>query len=290
MCGCCEAVKWNGKRNRWNTFIHGHYTRIDCPSKRSEIAKKISNSLMGRKRPYMVGKNNPQYGKKGKLSPVFGKDKYAKEKIKPAPLCACGCGGKTKWGHQRFNKYIKYHRCRIDHPMSRPEVRAKISGKNSCMYGKTGSRHPLFGVKHTEQWKREVSKKLKGNQNGLGSKRSPEFRRRLSKIVTERMLGGQAAYMSSRNKSPSRPQVELFKRVKSLFPQAQLNHQSLNRVIDVAIPNLMIAIEYDGSYWHQDEKGDKIRQQELEAIGWKFIRYKDYVPTVKELNKNIFEN
>ena len=87
-------------------------------------------------------------------------------------------------------------------------------------------------------------------------------------------------------KSPSKPQIKLFKLIKSIYPQAILNYPSLNFSIDIAIPKQMIAIEYDEPYWHDKEK-DKIRQRELENIGWKFLRYVRYIPVIDELKKDL---
>ena len=117
--------------------------------------------------------------------------------------------------------------------------------------------------------------------------RRPEIMKVIAQKTSERMLNGGAAYVQSFVKNPSKPQVELFKLVKSVYLTAILNYQSLNRLIDIAIPNKMIAIEYDGSYWHQNQEADDIRQKELEAIGWKFLRYKDYVPDLNELKGDI---
>ena len=53
----------------------------------------------------------------------------------------------------------------------------------------------------------------------------------------------------------------------------------------------MIAIEYDGSYWHNkpEIKNNDIRRQKyLESKGWSFIRYTDYIPSEKELKYDIY--
>lgn len=105
----------------------------------------------------------------------------------------------------------------------------------------------------------------------------------------QKMLNGLASYIASFNKSPSKPQVKLFKLVQCIYPEAILNFsvKEVNRVIDIAIPNKMIAIEYDGSYWHQNEEYDKERQKQLENLSWKFIRYRDYIPSKEKLLKDI---
>ena len=85
----------------------------------------------------------------------------------------------------------------------------------------------------------------------------------------------------------TKPQKELYDLVLMLVPTAKLNYQiyNLNREIDIAIidKKLKIAIEYDASYWHKNSERDKKRQEELELHGWKFIRFVDRVPSLKEL-------
>jgi hypothetical protein len=113
----------------------------------------------------------------------------------------------------------------------------------------------------------EVKAKLRMKRLG---KKDPKH----SKFMKKRCLDGFATYMSSCNKNPSKPQVKLFEQVKLLYPSAILNYPYKNYSIDIAIPELKIAIEYDEPYWHKDkEEADKKRQIEIEKGGWKFIRY-----------------
>lgn len=93
------------------------------------------------------------------------------------------------------------------------------------------------------------------------------------------MLNGGATYVCSFNKTPSKPQVELFNLSKGIYEDAVLNYPCLNYSIDVAIPSLKIAMEYDGSYWHQDKEKDMERQLKIEQQGWQVIRFRDYIPT-----------
>jgi very-short-patch-repair endonuclease len=54
---------------------------------------------------------------------------------------------------------------------------------------------------------------------------------------------------------------------------------------DFAIPSKNIIIECDGDYWHNlpgAKEEDLVRQEILESLGWKFIRF-----TETEINKNI---
>ena len=105
------------------------------------------------------------------------------------------------------------------------------------------------------------------------------------------MLNGGSAYTLSFVKNPSKPQVELFELVKQLCFCATLNYpvKEVNRVIDIAIPFHKIAIEYDCWYWHQDEEKDIQRQKQIESLGWKFIRYRDRIPSIMELQSNIVD-
>ena len=117
----------------------------------------------------------------------------------------------------------------------------------------------------------------------------------------ERMLNGGAAYALSFIKNPSKPQVELFHLVQEIYLDAVLNYPCLNYSIDIAVPRLSLAIEYDGSIYHPGEsesspfclvKGKEFkyqqkRQKELEEEGWYFLRYRDFIPTKEELRSNI---
>ena len=96
------------------------------------------------------------------------------------------------------------------------------------------------------------------------------------------MLDGRAVYIQSFIKNPSKPQVELFHLVQEVCPYPVLNYPCLNYSIDIAVPQLSLAIEYDGSYWHQEDEADQKRQKELEEEGWIFLRYRDRIPIKEE--------
>jgi len=98
------------------------------------------------------------------------------------------------------------------------------------------------------------------------------------------LLNGQAVYMNRFIKNPSKPQKKLYKMILSLCPYAIMNYPCLNYSIDIAIPFLNIAIEYDEPYWHQNIERDKVRQYNIEKEGWKFIRY-NKLPTLQDLKE-----
>jgi len=107
------------------------------------------------------------------------------------------------------------------------------------------------------------------------------------KRVRYRMLNGGSSHVRSFLKRISKPQLKLFNKTKDLFPEATLEYPCLNYSIDIAIPSSKIAVEYDESYWHQDQEADDKRQNEIENEGWTFLRYRDYVPSKEELEKDI---
>lgn len=106
-----------------------------------------------------------------------------------------------------------------------------------------------------------------------------------------RMLNGHAIYMLSFSQTPSKPQITLFNLVKEIHSTAEMEYyvKEVNKCIDIVIKEYMIAIEYDGSYWHKDKLYDDKRQKSLEKLGWKFIRYVDYIPKKEELIYKIEE-
>lgn len=89
------------------------------------------------------------------------------------------------------------------------------------------------------------------------------------------------------NNTVSKPQLELFKICQTILPYPVLEYYCSGKFIDIAIPKLGVAIEYDGSYWHQDDESDMKRQKLLENEGWTFLRYIDYVPNEDVLLNDI---
>ena len=75
-------------------------------------------------------------------------------------------------------------------------------------------------------------------------------------------------------------QNTLFGLLHRVFPEALLNHQvevspNRYRYIDVALPSLRLAVEYDGGHWHQDPEREARRDLELRNNGW-VVLHVDY--------------
>jgi len=160
---------------------------------------------------------------------------------------------------------------------------------------------PEVKKKYSESSKKSWSEPI-ARKNRLEALNEPELRKKHSIFMKEfmnrpeikfkqiqYMLKGGALKANAGIKNPSKPQVKLFKLALQISPYSILNYPvySTNYSIDVALLPFSIAIEYDESYWHQDKEKDLRRQKILEEQGWRFLRYRDYVPNLKQLSKDI---
>jgi hypothetical protein len=137
-----------------------------------------------------------------------------------------------------------------------------------------------YGVKNISQVdeiqkkKEETCLKNNGYKYYTGSKEQKEW-----------MQNGGAAYCNMFIQNPSKPQIELFRLISNVFPYPIMNYPCGKYSIDIAVPNLNLAFEYDGAYWHQNENYDKRRQKYIEKCGWKVLRYLDILPTIQDLKR-----
>lgn len=148
--------------------------------------------------------------------------------------------------------------------------------KQTCL-----ERYGVVNVSQLEfvkEKRKETSLKNNGYEHWVGTKEHIDW-----------MKNGGAAYCNRFIKNPSKPQVALFNLCQELLPYPILNYPCERYSIDIAIPQLNLAIEYDGTYWHQDEEYDRKRQTTIEENGWVVLRYVDYVPDKNELMKHIGE-
>lgn len=86
--------------------------------------------------------------------------------------------------------------------------------------------------------------------------------------------GAAKAKLASSRGGPSRPQCEMYRLVQKMWPEAKLEFPIGSRIADVAVPSLQLALEYDGSYWHQDVDADRQRDLELAELGWETRRFR----------------
>jgi len=144
-------------------------------------------------------------------------------------------------------------------------------GKKHFRGDKNPLRDPTIAEKVSETKKGQPSK-LKGKtyEEIMGKEKTKKRKKELKKS---------GAYGQSITPRISAPQLELFKMIKEKYPTAILEYPVLDYCLDIAVPELKLCFEYDGSYWHDVEK-DKKRDEVLEGMGWKVTRYVDDLPPI----------
>ena len=127
--------------------------------------------------------------------------KMNKFKRRNIPLCACGCGKRTKQNYHntRWNKYIKGHENKNRRASN--ETRRKMSiaatGKRNPNYGKPRSEETKNkiskinkGRKVSEETKKKISKTTKGEKSfNYGKPRSEETKNKISKARMGQFTG-----------------------------------------------------------------------------------------------------
>ena len=166
---------------------------------------------------------------------------------------------------------------------SRDQIENKYGNRNimKTSHGKRYFKGDLNPLRDPEIAKK-VSETMKGQPSQLKGKTYEEI---LGPEVAERRkkeLKKSGAYGQSVTPRISAPQKELFKLVQQKYPTAVLEYPVLDYCLDIAVPELKLCFEYDGSYWHDKEK-DKIRDEVLEGMGWKVTRHVDDLPLSLEL-------
>lgn len=186
--------------------------------------------------------------------------------------CSVRCSNKSD---EKIEKVKSYNYKNTKAKWKNPKTRNKII-------------RAMKQAKLNPEYRKRVSNDVKNRW-----KNKPEIFNNLKESNRKRLLNGGAAYLNSFIKNPSKPQLELFNIIKEIYPTAIMNYQILNYSVDIAIPQIKLAIEYDGSYWHPDKEKDDLRQNKIMCEGWRFLRYKDRVPTkdeiIKDMNKYLFK-
>jgi hypothetical protein len=74
----------------------------------------------------------------------------------------------------------------------------------------------------------------------------------------------------------SSPEIRVYTEFKALFPDSESRHKIERKEIDVFIPSLNVAIEYDGSYFHKNKKkSDEQKAKIIENHGLILIRLRE---------------
>tara|TARA_B100001057_G_scaffold486838_1_gene568617 strand:+ start:191 stop:1933 length:1743 start_codon:yes stop_codon:yes gene_type:complete len=93
-------------------------------------------------------------------------------------------------------------------------------------------------------------------------------------VIKNRTRGAGCRYC---NNQGSTPEVRLFCELETLFSDIDYRARISSIEVDVYIPSLNLAIEYDGSHWHagKDEK-DREKNNALKSIGIETLRVRHY--------------
>jgi hypothetical protein len=92
----------------------------------------------------------------------------------------------------------------------------------------------------------------------------------------------------------SKPQTELYNKIKNVFshtiPEKRLkifmnNKYRCMRFLDIYIPEMNVAIEYDGLYTHNNLEKDKLRDKEVltNTENMSIIHYRNYIPEIEDI-------
>ena len=132
-----------------------------------ETRKKLSESLSG--------VNNPNYGKRGAETSMYGRHLSEEHKAK---ISEANSGANHHFYGKRLSEEHRKKLSEAHKGANNPnygrhlseEHRKKISeansGVNSYMYGRTGAAAPMFGKTHTEEAKIKMSEAKKGKYTG----------------------------------------------------------------------------------------------------------------------------
>lgn len=153
----------------------------------------------------------------------------------------------------------------------------------------TGSGNPNFGGGVSNQRKRTGSLSNPGEKNGMwGKKHSDAVKEICRQAKIKNFKDG--IYASSVSKG----ELELLEKLQKQLGEVvhQFTVPNYHRVYDFYIPLLNLIVEYDGDYWHREEKYlNKDSRDTAKALkkGFKIFRY--WESTVKQLGvDNILED
>jgi very-short-patch-repair endonuclease len=75
------------------------------------------------------------------------------------------------------------------------------------------------------------------------------------------------------SRKTSAPEIRIFTELNSVFEDVRLGERLLKAEADIYIPQLLVAVEYDGAYFHRDSQEKDLRKgKKFATIGVKLIR------------------
>lgn len=267
---CCED-SWSKcpvKRKERSKILKGRISPMKGKRHKEETKRKIGESKIGKSRDENTKRKLSEFRKGKTYEEIYGAEEALRLKEK-------------KREYLNNNQDIKYY--------NKGKTYVEIMGEEKSKFHinrlkqQIGEKNPFFGKKHTEEtinkikdkWTEDRKNEAREKMIGGHAKYVASFidREKQLEKLREWMKNGHAAYMNRFIRNPSKPQVELYKMILKFCPYAIMNYPCLNYSIDIAIPFLNIAIEYDEPYWHKNKEYDKKRQCDLEKEGWIFFRF-----------------
>ena len=115
----------------------------------------------------------------------------------------------------------------------------------------------------------------------------PEYQRHYEEVMQERYGVNRALQheeflekhlltrLSNRTTPTSKPQKQLVEKLSALYPgRCFLEYPCDRCLLDIMIDfgSVKIDVEYDGKYWHQDERRDNRRNAFVKSQGYKILR------------------
>lgn len=208
----------------------------------------------------LKGENNPMFGRCGPLNPMFGRKRpdlseYNRTRINPKPMLGKKQSEETKLknsiSHEKYSEETSI-RMKENNPMFDEETREKVSRSL------TGRPSPMKGCKNpgASKYMKEHNPRVYATYPIKDTSLELEF----EKIINDDGFCLDVDYLKQ-------------KRVG-------------NRLVDFYFPKLMLIVETDGWYWHQDkEKEDERDREILEYLedGWEILHYTD--DEVKQLSR-----
>ena len=258
----------------------------------------------------MILRNSKGQFIKGSISHNRGK---TKENYKPLKKASKKQEGKHKIHIKPSNQKIMFSMIRIFGTPAyckcgcNKEIIIKSWHKNSGIpsyYNGHSNRINSFmkGKKHTEESKRKMSLKalnyslersklmksnnpmknpeiVKKNRGIFKKGNIPPYKGKKNPLASIRQLTNNTAKFC---RNPSKPQLYAYNYFVKLFywTEVLINYKipktnKGNYYLDIAIPKYKLNIEIDNNFWHSTyhKDSDKIRDNYLQNIGWKIIRY-----------------
>ena len=138
-----------------------------------------------------------------------------------------------------------------------------------------------------KEWNYEKNRDLKPDMVAVNSTKKVWWKcekgHEWNAIVYSRNKGNDCPYCAKELQT-SFPEQALYFYIKKLFPDAINGDRHLNMELDVYIPSIRVAIEYDGIFWHRNSKSDEKKNKLCEENKILLLRIKENEKELKKIN------